>query len=246
MSAQLKNRGYHVGRRKARRYMNEMDIYPIYPKMNLSKRMQQAKVCPYLLRNVVIDAPNQAWSIDITYIPIRHGFLYLTAVIDWYSRCIVGWEVDDTLDTRMVINVLKKAFAVSKPQILNSDQGCQFTSQKYIEFVKENGIRQSMDGKSRWADNIMIERWFRSFKYEEAYLTLYNNTSIATRSIARIKGQRIYVASLPFNLIPSFILCTYYRFSLRIFYPHRVKISFSKYTFAFFKQRYDFPALCQK
>ena len=87
---------YHVGRRKARRYMNEMDIYPIYPKMNLSKRMQQAKVCPYLLRNAVIDAPNQAWSIDITYIPIRHGFLYLTAVIDWYSRCIVGWEVDDT------------------------------------------------------------------------------------------------------------------------------------------------------
>ena len=86
--------------------------------------MQQAKVCPYLLRNAAIDAPNQAWSIDITYIPIRHGFLYLTAVIDWYSRCIVGWEVDDTLDTRMVINALKKAFAVSKPQILNSDQGC--------------------------------------------------------------------------------------------------------------------------
>ena len=95
MSAQLKARGYQVGRRKARRYMNEMDIYPIYPKMNLSKRMQQAKVCPYLLRNAVIDRPNQAWSIDITYVPIRRGFLYLTAVIDWYSRCIVGWEVDD-------------------------------------------------------------------------------------------------------------------------------------------------------
>ncbi len=143
MSAQLKTEVIMLGV-KARRYMNEMDIYPIYPKMNLSKRMQQAKVCPYL-RNAVIDAPNQAWSIDITYIPIRHGFLYLTAVIDWYSRCIVGWEVDDTLDTRMVINALK-AFAVSKPQILNSDQGCQFTSQQYIEFVKENGIRQSMDG----------------------------------------------------------------------------------------------------
>ena len=171
MSAQLKARGYHVGRRKTRRYMNEMDIYPIYPKMNLSKRMQQAKVCPYLLRNAIIDKPNQAWSIDITYIPIKRGFLYLTAVIDWHSRCIVGWEVDDTLDTRMVINALKKAFKVAKPQILNSDQGCQFTSQQYIDFVKVNGIRQSMDGKSRWADNIMIERWFRSFKYEEAYLT---------------------------------------------------------------------------
>ena len=143
--------------------------------MNLSKRMKQAKVCPYLLRNAVIDRSNQAWSIDITYIPMKHGFLYLTAIIDWYSRCIVVWEVDDTLDTRMVINVLKIAFAVSKPQILNSDQGCQFTSQQYIEFVKENGIRQSMDGKSRWADNIMIERWFRSFKYEEADLTQYAN-----------------------------------------------------------------------
>lgn len=108
MSAQLKARGYHVGRRQTRRYMNEMDIYPIYPKMNLSKRMQQAKVCPYLLRNAIIDKPNQAWSIDITYIPIKRGFLYLTAVIDWHSRCIVGWEVDDTLDTRMVINALKR------------------------------------------------------------------------------------------------------------------------------------------
>lgn len=185
MSAQLKTRGYQVGRRKARRYMNEMDIYPIYPKMNLSKRMQQAKVCPYLLRNAVIDKPNQAWSIDITYIPIKRGFLYLTAVIDWYSRCIVGWEVDDTLDTRMVISALKKAFKVAKPQILNSDQGCQFTSQQYIDFVKENGIRQSMDGKSRWADNIMIERWFRSFKYEEAYLTEYANLKEAREAIGR-------------------------------------------------------------
>ena len=149
---------------ETRRYMTEMGIDPIYPKMNLSKRMQQAKVCPYLLRNAVIDRPNQAWSIDITYIPIKHGFLYLTAVIDWYSRCIVGWEVDDTLDTRMVITALKKAFMVAKPIILNSDQGCQFTSNEYMNFLKENQIRQSMDGKSRWADNIMIERWFRSFK----------------------------------------------------------------------------------
>ena len=166
MSAQLKTRGYQVGRRKARRYMNEMDIYPIYPKMNLSKRMQQAKVCPYLLRNAVIDKyPDQA----------------RISVSD--SRCIVGWEVDDTLDTRMVISALKKAFKVAKPQILNSDQGCQFTSQQYIDFVKENGIRQSMDGKSRWADNIMIERWFRSFKYEEAYLTQYNNIREARAAI---------------------------------------------------------------
>ena len=101
----------------------------------------------------------------ITYLPIKHGFLYLTAVVDWYSRCIVGWEVDDTLDTKMVITALKKAFMVAKPVILNSDQGCQFTSNEYMNYLKENHVRQSMDGKSRWADNIMIERWFRCFKY---------------------------------------------------------------------------------
>ena len=109
----------------------------------------------------------------------------MTAVIDWYSRCIVGWEVDDTLDTGMVINALKKSFSVAKPHILNSDQGCQFTSQQYIDFVKENDIRQSMDGKSRWVDNIMTERWFRSFKYEEVYLTQYNNIKEARTAIGR-------------------------------------------------------------
>ena len=185
MSAQLKLRGYQVGRRKAGRYMREMDITPIYPKMNLSKRMKQAKVCPYLLRNTVIDRPNQAWSIDITYIPMKHGFLYLTAIIDWYSRCIVGWDVDDTLDTTMVINACKKAFKVAKPLIINSDQGSQFTSDKYIDFIRNSGIRQSMDGKSRRADNIMIERWFRSFKYEEAYLTDYANLKEAREAIGR-------------------------------------------------------------
>ena len=184
MSSQLKQRGYKIGRRKARRYMDEMDINPIYPKPNLSKRLKQAQVVPYLLRNVVIDRPNQAWSIDITYIPMKHGFLYLTAIIDWYSRCIVGWELDDTLDTRVCIEACEKAFKVAKPEILNSDQGCQFTSQKYKDFLKANKIKQSMDGKSRWADNIMIERWFRTFKYEEAYLTEWKNIKEARQAIA--------------------------------------------------------------
>ena len=146
MSAQLKLRGYHVGRRKASRYMREMDI---------------------------------------TYIPMKHGVLYLTAIIDWYSRCIVGWDVDDTLDTTMVINACKKAFKVAKPLIINSDQDSQFTSDKYIDFIRNSGIRQSMDGKSRWADNIMIERWFCSFKYEEACLTEYANLKEAREAIGR-------------------------------------------------------------
>lgn len=183
MSSQLKMRGYHVGRKKARRYMDEMAIDPIYPKPNLSKRQKQAQVVPYLLRNAVIDAPNQAWSIDITYIPMKRGFLYLTAIIDWYSRCIVGWELDDTLDTRACIEACNKAFKVAKPVILNSDQGCQFTSSEYKGFLKENGIRQSMDGKSRWADNIMIERWFRTFKYDEVYLTEWKNIKEARAAI---------------------------------------------------------------
>ena len=183
MSAQLKCHGYRIGRKKARRWMTEMGIDPIYPKPNLSKCLQRAAVVPYLLRNADITRPNQAWSIDITYIPMKHGFLYLTAIIDWYSRCIVGWELDDTLDTRACIEACKKAFRVAKPEILNSDQGCQFTSQEYKEFLKENHVRQSMDGKSRWADNIKIERWFRTFKYEEAYLTEWNNIKEARAAI---------------------------------------------------------------
>lgn len=184
LSAQLKLRGHQVGRKKVRRYMTEMAIEPIYPKMNLSKCQQKAAVVPYLLRNAVIDRPNQAWSIDITYIGMKHGFLYLTAIIDWYSRCIVGWELDDTLDTRACIEACRKAFQVAKPEILNSDQGCQFTSSEYKAFLKGNGILQSMDGKSRWADNITIERWFRSFKYDEAYLTEWHNIREARRDIA--------------------------------------------------------------
>ena len=183
MSAQLKLRGFIVGRHKAGRYMREMDINPIYPKMNLSKRMQESKVFPYLLKNTVIERPNQAWSIDITYIPMKRGYIYLTAVIDWYSRCIVGWSVDDTLDTRIVIEALEAAFKVAKPEVLNSDQGCQFTSQRYIDFVRDNGIRQSMDGRGRWADNIMIERWFRTFKYDEVYINEYENIRQARASI---------------------------------------------------------------
>lgn len=183
MSAQLKRRGYQVGRKKARRYMTEMAIDPIYPKPNLSKRLKQAQIVPYRLRNAIISRPNQAWSIDITYISTKHGFLYLTAIIDWHSRCIVGWELDDTLDTRACISACRKAFQVAKPIILNSDQGSQFTSDGYKRFLKENNVTQSMDGKSRWADNILIERWFRSFKYEEAYLTEWSNIKEARAAI---------------------------------------------------------------
>ena len=199
LSKQLRLQGFKAGRFRTMRFMREMGIDAIYPKMNLSKRQKKAQILPYLLKNADIKRPNQAWSIDITYIPIKHGFLYLTAIIDWYSRCIVGWEADDTLDTRMVIQAVRKAFRIAKPEILNSDQGCQFTSNEYKTFLLENHVLQSMDGKSRWADNIMIERWFRSFRYEEAYLTQYNNIREAREAI------RIYVKKYNFERCHSAI-----------------------------------------
>ena len=171
---QLKSEGFAVGRKLVRRLMGEMGIQAIYPKANLSKRNFQETIVPYLLRNKDVFLPNQVWSIDITYIKMQHGHMYLTAIIDWYSRMIVGWNLSDTLDTIYVIQAVKDAVAAhGVPGILNSDQGCQFTSNAYKTLLKELHIRQSMDGKSRWADNVMIERWFRSLKTEEIYLNEY-------------------------------------------------------------------------
>lgn len=172
----LREEGYQVGWKLVRRLMYEMAIYAVYPKANLSRRNFKESTVPYLLRNKVVSVPNQVWSVDITYIRLRHGHMYLTAVIDWYSRKIVGWNLADTLDTLYVIQALQAAMeSHGVPAIVNSDQGCQFTSAEYKEFLKDNHITQSMDGKSRWADNIMIERWFRSLKTEELYVNEYAN-----------------------------------------------------------------------
>ena len=183
ISKTLKQQGIDIGRLKTRKFMREMGIEAIYPKPHLSQPAKGHKIYPYLLRNAVITRANQTWSIDITYIRLRHGFVYLTAIIDWYSRCIVGWELDDTLATPMVIKALKMAFEVARPEILNSDQGSQFTSADYIKFVEGNRVKISMDGKSRWADNIMIERWFRTLKYDEVYLKDYENIKDAHKQI---------------------------------------------------------------
>ena len=140
---------------------------------------------PYLLRNKQVFLPNQVWSIDITYIKMQHGHMYLTAIIDWYSRMIVGWNLSDTLDTGSVIQAVKDAVAEhGTPGILNSDQGCQFTSREYRKVLKDFHITQSMDGKSRWADNIMIERWFRSLKTEEIYVNEYPSPKCLRKAIA--------------------------------------------------------------
>lgn len=178
--------GFPVCRKTVRRLMLKMGIYAVYPKSNLSKRNFKEAIVPYLLRDYTASYPNQVWSIDITYIPMPHGHMYLTAIIDWYSRRLVGHYLSDTLDATSVIYTVKET--VKKcgiPAIINSDQGSQFTSDDYKALLHSLNIRQSMDGRSRWADNIMIERWFRSFKYEEAYLTLYNNIKEARVAIGR-------------------------------------------------------------
>jgi len=164
----------YVGRKLIRRLMDEMGVRTIYPKPNLSKPGKEHKKFPYLLKNKTIDFPNQVWAIDITYVPMKKGHMYLTAIIDWYSRFIVGWVLSDTLDTAPVIEALTRAMKqYGTPSIINTDQGGQFTSDAYINLLKANGIHQSMDGKARWVDNVIIERWFRSLKTEYVYINDY-------------------------------------------------------------------------
>jgi putative transposase len=165
-----------VGRQLVRRYMQEMGIFAVYPKPDTSAPNKRHKKYPYLLRNKNIWLPNQVWALDITYISLGRSHMYLTAIIDWYSRFIVGWALSDTLETAPVLEALKQAIErYGVPAIINSDQGSQFTSGEYTEYLKSLGIRQSMDGKARWVDNVIIERWFRSLKQEEIYINEYQS-----------------------------------------------------------------------
>lgn len=166
--------GLAAGRKLIKKLMEEMGIHAIYPKPNLSKPGKEHKKFPYLLKNKSISFPNQVWAVDITYIPMKHGHMYLTVIIDWHSRFVVGWALSDTLDSAPVIDALTHAMDIyGIPSIINSDQGSQFTSDTYINTLNTNGIRQSMDGKARWIDNVIIERWFRSLKTEYVYINDY-------------------------------------------------------------------------
>lgn len=158
-----------------RRYMREMGIMAIYPGPNLSKRDLQHRIYPYLLRKLAITEPEQVWSVDITYIRMKQGWMYLYAIIDWYSRYIVDWQLDQSLEIGFVLETMKRALAKRKPSIVNSDQGSHFTSPQYIDLLKEHDVRISMDGKGRATDNIAIERFWRSLKYNEIYLNDYNS-----------------------------------------------------------------------
>lgn len=165
-----------IGRNRARRLMRLMGIETIYPKPKTTHPDQQHQVYPYLLRNLEITGPNQVWSTDITYIPMAKGFVYLTAVIDWYSRYILSWRLSNTLDKAFCIEALEDALATGqKPEIFNTDQGSQYTSIEFTDVLKRNGIRISMDGRNRALDNVFIERFWRTVKYEEIYINHYEN-----------------------------------------------------------------------
>jgi putative transposase len=163
--------GFLVNHKRVRRLMRKMGLMAIYPKRNLSKLGLVKYIRPYLLKGLVIDRPNQVWAIDITYIPMQKGFMFLTAIIDLYSRYVVAWNISNTLDAECSLSVLKKAISMyGKPEIVNSDQGSQFTSALWTEYLEENEIKISMDGKGRALDNIFIERLWRSVKYDYVYL----------------------------------------------------------------------------
>jgi putative transposase len=168
--------GNKVGRRHIRTLMRKMGIDVLYRKPNTSRKREENKVYPYLLRDLPVRRPNQVWATDITYIPMRRGFVYLVVVLDWFSRRVLSWRLSNTLTTDFCIEAVEEAIArYGKPDIFNTDQGCQFTSVDFVGLLESNGIRISMDGKGCWRDNVFVERLWRTIKYEQVYLHAYSS-----------------------------------------------------------------------
>jgi putative transposase len=182
----LRNEGGSVGRKRVRRLMQQMGIEALYQKPNTSRRHAAHPIYPYLLRNLSIDRPNHVWATDITYIPMRRGFVYLVAIVDWYSRRILAWRLSNTLTTDFCIEALEEAITrYGTPEIFNTDQGSQFTSAEFTGVLKAHDIRISMDGKGCWRDNVFVERLWRTIKYEEVYLKAYDSVSQAKAGLGQ-------------------------------------------------------------
>jgi len=182
----LRQEGFTVGRLHVATLMKTMGIEAIYRRPNTSKPHPEHKIYPYLLRNVAVTRPNQVWAMDITYVPMRRGFVYLAAVIDWFTRKVLAWRVSITLETAFCIEAVEDAMArFGRPEIFNTDQGSQFTSIDFIKLLKDAEISISMDGKGAWRDNVLIERFWRSIKYEEIYLHAYTNVPEARAGIGK-------------------------------------------------------------
>jgi putative transposase len=183
---QLRTQGLMVNRKRVRRLMRLMGIQAIYRRQNTSRRHPQHAVFPYLLRGLVIDRPNQVWAADITYIPMARGFVYLFAVMDWFSRKVLAWRVSNTLSADFCIEAVQEAIDLyGTPEMFNTDQGSQFTGSGFVSLLTSQGIRISMDGKGCWRDNVFVERLWRSVKYEEVYLHAYQSVSEAKSGIGR-------------------------------------------------------------
>jgi putative transposase len=210
MAAQLQREGIRINRKTARKYMQEMGLIAIYPGPNLSKRHPQHRIFPYLLRNIRPAYPDHVWSSDITYIRLRQGWMFLVVVLDWFSRYIISWALDETLELPFVLSAARQALEQATPVIWNTDQGCQFTSPQFTQLVLSAGVQLSMDGKGRALDNIFTERLWRTIKYDHVYLhdyasprearqqlsqflTVYNqrrlHESLAYRTPAEVYGQ---------------------------------------------------------
>ena len=184
MARSLRRRSYNVGRKRVRRLMRKMGLVPIYQAPKTSQPHPEHRVYPYLLRNLTIARPNQVWCADITYVPMRRGFLYLVAIMDWSTRAVLSWRLSNTMDPSFCVEALEEALSwYGKPEIFNTDQGSQFTSDDFTQVLKEAGVRISMDGKGRWMDNVFIERLWRSLKYECVYLREFETGFEAQRQI---------------------------------------------------------------
>ena len=175
LAAQLRRHGWHLNRKRVQRLMALMGLESLYPKPGTSQPGEGHEIYPYLLKGKAITGPNQVWCADITYIPMKLGFMYLVAIMDWWSRFVLAWRISNTLDVRFCLEAWQAALKVGTrwPLIANTDQGSQFTATEYLEAVEAVGTRVSMDGRRRWVDNVFIERVWRSFKYEDVYLRDY-------------------------------------------------------------------------
>ena len=196
MARHLRRNGWCVGRHRVRRLMTKMGLAPIYQHPKTSEPHPRHKIYPYLLRHLTIEAPNHVWCADVTYIPMRRGFLYLVAIMDWASRKVLAWQLSNTMEADFCVAALEEAIArYGKPDIFNTDQGSQFTSFAFTNTLREAGVRISMDGRGRWMDNVFIERLWRSLKYECVFLNAFETGSEARAGIGRWIGY--YNANRP-------------------------------------------------
>jgi putative transposase len=195
----LRQEGYAVGRKHVARLMRTMGIEALYRKANTSRRHPEHRIYPYLLRGLTIDRPNQVWAMDITYLPMARGFVYLAVVLDWATRRILAWRLSNSLTADFCVEALEEAITrYGVPEIMNTDQGSQFTGTEFIDTLTQHAIRISMDGKGCWRDNVFVERLWKTIKYEEVYLHAYDTVSAANESLARYvsfyNGRRPHTA----------------------------------------------------